>query len=158
MPDLYDDDFYQWTQQQAEAIRAGNWDAIDREHLAEEVEDWWKSESRHLRRALEQTCLWMLAYSYAPDQRQVHYSWYVRITSWRVDLEVISGIWPNLAARAEDMLHEAYRFVRQEAPQETGLPLDTFPETCPWTFEQVFEGPLEGPHSPFGKDPRFPEG
>jgi hypothetical protein len=36
MSHLYGDDFYAWTQQQAEAVRAGNWDAIDREHLAEE--------------------------------------------------------------------------------------------------------------------------
>ena len=39
MTHLYDDDFYAWTQQQAAAVRAGNWDEIDRENLAEEIED-----------------------------------------------------------------------------------------------------------------------
>jgi Domain of unknown function DUF29 len=155
--DLYDDDFYQWTQQQATAIRAGNWEAIDRKHLAEEVEDWWKTDSARLRQALQDICVWLLAYTYAPEQRQAHYSWYVRITSLRVDLEVITDIWSNLAVRAQDMLPKAYARSREQAPQESGLPLETFPETCPWTLEQVLNGSLEGPHSPFGKDPRFPE-
>jgi hypothetical protein len=48
MPDLYDSDFYAWTQQQAAAIRAGNWDAIERERLAEEVEDLYKEGSHEL--------------------------------------------------------------------------------------------------------------
>jgi len=49
----YDTDFYTWTQAQAAALRAGNWTAVDREHLAEEIEDVGKSERRavisHLR-------------------------------------------------------------------------------------------------------------
>ena len=44
--DLYDEDFYAWTQQQAEALRThfqGD-NRLDVEHLAEEVEDLGKSE------------------------------------------------------------------------------------------------------------------
>jgi hypothetical protein len=46
--DLYDTDFFAWTQQQAEAIRAGVWDDIDRDHLAEEIAEWWKRDSHRL--------------------------------------------------------------------------------------------------------------
>ena len=88
--DLYDTDFFAWTQQQAEAVRAGVWDDIDRDHLAEEIADWWKRDS-HL-------------------------------------------LWQHL----RDLMGE-----------ETGLPLATFPETCPWTPEHVLTAPLEGPNSPF---------
>jgi hypothetical protein len=35
----YDTDFYAWTQQQAAALRAKDWAAVDIEHLAEEVDD-----------------------------------------------------------------------------------------------------------------------
>jgi len=35
----YETDFYAWTQAQAAAIRAGAWDDVDRDHLAEEIED-----------------------------------------------------------------------------------------------------------------------
>ena len=44
--DLYDEDFYAWTQQQAEVLRThfqGD-NRLDVEHLAEEVEDLGKSE------------------------------------------------------------------------------------------------------------------
>ena len=60
----YDTDFYAWTQAQAEAIRAGTWDAVDRAHLAEEVEDVGKSERRalvsHLRVLLTHLLKWEL--------------------------------------------------------------------------------------------------
>jgi hypothetical protein len=45
---LYDSDFFAWTQQQAEAIRAGVWDDIDRDHLAEEIADGRKRDSHLL--------------------------------------------------------------------------------------------------------------
>ena len=35
---LYEQDFYQWTQQQAGLLKAGRWREIDREHLVEENE------------------------------------------------------------------------------------------------------------------------
>ena len=38
----YETDFYAWMQQQAQALRAHEWAALDIEHLAEEVADLWK--------------------------------------------------------------------------------------------------------------------
>ena len=35
----YETDFYAWTQQQAAALRAKDWAALDRAHVAEEIED-----------------------------------------------------------------------------------------------------------------------
>jgi len=34
----YDADFYAWTQAQADALRAKQWDALDLDHLAEEIQ------------------------------------------------------------------------------------------------------------------------
>jgi hypothetical protein len=153
MPDLYDTNFFAWTQQQAEAVRAGLWDAIDREHLAEEIEDWWKRESRLLWHHLEELMVWLVAYSYAPQQRLAHPHWYVRIVSIRCDIEVIVDIWSNLAAKVERVLPEAYAHGRKVASEETGLEPETFPKVCPWTPEQVLSAPLEGPNSPFVEDP-----
>ena len=39
----YDTDFYTWTQEQAAALRAKDWAALDLERLAEEVEHVGKS-------------------------------------------------------------------------------------------------------------------
>ena len=38
-PDLYEEDFYVWTQRQAELLRAGRFSELDLPHLIEEVED-----------------------------------------------------------------------------------------------------------------------
>ena len=45
----YNTDFYIWTQAQAEALRAKNWNALDLEHLAEEIESLGASERRAIR-------------------------------------------------------------------------------------------------------------
>ena len=37
--ELYGQDFYAWTQEQAALLREGKWHALDCEHLIEEIED-----------------------------------------------------------------------------------------------------------------------
>ena len=51
-PSQYEADFYQWSLEQARLLRSGEWEAVDVEHLAEEIEDMGKS----LRRKWE-SCL-----------------------------------------------------------------------------------------------------
>src|SRR6266436_7570731 len=78
MPDgpRYDDDFYAWTQYQAEVLRSLRTrdNRFDREHLAEEIADLGKSERdavrSQVRRILEHFL--KLAYSRAADPR---YGW-----------------------------------------------------------------------------------
>ncbi len=133
----YDSDFFEWTQQQADAVRRGAWDQIDREHLAEEIEDMWKADSTRLWHHLQEFLVWLLAYTYAPEQREVHSYWYVRVIGHRCEIDVVVGLWTNLAAQVEQRLMESYEQARKIACEETGLPPETFPETCPWTAKQV---------------------
>jgi len=48
MSSSYEQDFVSWTQEQAAAVRAGDLGRIDREHLAEELEEMGRSEQRAL--------------------------------------------------------------------------------------------------------------
>jgi Domain of unknown function DUF29 len=66
MPD-YDADFEAWTRHQAAAIRAGAWHAVDREHVAEEIEDLWKADVR----ALAMLLLGFLELIYRPSDDKV---------------------------------------------------------------------------------------
>jgi hypothetical protein len=95
-------------------------------------------------------CVWLLAYAYAPLQRLAHADWYVRIVDLRVVVGVIVRNWSNIAAEFEALLVEFYTNSREQAAEETGLPLETFPDTCPWTAEEMLKAPLEGSRSPFG--------
>lgn len=139
MTSNYDTDFYEWTQQQAEAIRQGDWNQIDREHLAEEIADMWKVDSGRLWHHMDELLVWLLAYTYAPEQRQTHSWWYVRVVNHRCEIEVVVDVWPNLAAQAEQRLEESYDQAREIASEETGLPLETFPMTCPWSAQQALD-------------------
>ena len=40
---LYDSDFYQWSQQQCHFLKSGQWNELDIANLAEEIEDIGKS-------------------------------------------------------------------------------------------------------------------
>jgi hypothetical protein len=56
LADLYDEDFYAWTQQQAQTLREqfrGD-NRLDIEHLAEEVEDLGKSQLQSVESYLQQ--------------------------------------------------------------------------------------------------------
>ena len=66
---LYDTDFYAWAQQQAAALRATDWAALDVEHLAEEVEDLRKTERRAVRSQLRLILSHLLKWAYQPARR-----------------------------------------------------------------------------------------
>ena len=131
----YDADFYAWAQAQAAALRAKDWAALDLEHLAEEVEELRKTERRGVRSQLRLILSHLLKWVAQPDKRTD--SWRSTIANGRVlvqeDLEDI----PSLARELPELLTWAYPRARRDAAKDTGLPLTTFPDPCPWPPEQV---------------------
>jgi hypothetical protein len=49
-PNSYDNDVLAWASEQTRLLRAGCFDALDVEHIADEIEDVGKSEQRELGR------------------------------------------------------------------------------------------------------------
>lgn len=145
MPDLYCDDFFEWTQRQAAAIRAGDWDAIERERLAEEIEDLYKEGSHELWQLLHELMVWLVAWCYSAQMRQAHPWWYVRIGNIRIEMENILHLNPRTRPRLDEDLAEAYAHGREVGAEELGVAIDTIAETCPWTIEDVLSGTLDGP-------------
>jgi hypothetical protein len=133
----YDTDFYQWTQIQAAAIRAKDWPALDLEHLAEEIESL-GNEQRHAVRSHLRVLLWHgLKWAYQPDHRGT--SWRISILNARTEIVDRLEDYPSLRPRVPALLASAYPRARHLAAAETGLPLAAFPETCPWTVEQILD-------------------
>ena len=52
----YETDVVAWASEQARLIRAGRFDLLDREHIAEEIEDVGKSEQRELATRMAVSC------------------------------------------------------------------------------------------------------
>jgi Domain of unknown function DUF29 len=130
----YDRDFYAWTLTQAEALRVKDWQALDMEHLAEEIEALGKSDRRALQSHLRILLLHLLKIAH---QRQRRLSWLRSIRNGREAIELVLGDSPSLRRELPDCLAWAYPKARRGAAEETGLPLATFPERCPWNLDQL---------------------
>jgi Domain of unknown function DUF29 len=133
----YDTDFYAWTQAQAGALRAKDWKALDLEHLAEEIESLGASDRRAIRSHLRVLLMHRLKWTYQPDRRSE--SWRSSMYTARIFIEETVQDSPSLRGFLPEALTWAYARARQDAAAETGLPLSTFPETCPWSLDQLQE-------------------
>jgi hypothetical protein len=141
----YDTDFYAWAQQQAAALRTKDWAALDIEHLAEEVEDLRKTERKAVQSQLRRLTSHLLKWAYQSARRSD--SWQTTI----LDARRLVADWleddGSLSRELPALFAWAYPRARHEAAKDTGLPLATFPEDCPWPVDQVLDEnfwPAEG--------------
>lgn len=134
----YDADFYSWTQHQAAALRAKDFTALDLEHLAEEIESLGRSDRYAVESQLERLVLHLLKWRYDPamEPRRL---WQLTIIHARREIAKRVEDSPSLQDHPAHYLAIAYRHAREDAVVETGLPLATFPETCPWTVDQLLD-------------------
>ena len=131
----YHTDFYAWAQAQAAALRTKDWAALDVVHLAEEVEELRKTERRAVRSQLRLILSHLLKWRHQPDKRTE--SWRSTIANGRVLVQEDLEDLPSLSGELDELAAWAYPRARRDAAQETGLPLATFPEACPWTAAQA---------------------
>jgi hypothetical protein len=134
----YETDFYTWTQAQAAALRAKDVAALDLEHLAEEIADLGQSIENAIESHLERLLLHLLKYQFDPAPRPRR-GWRLTIRHARREIARRVRKNPGLQHHPARYLAEAYRHARDDAPDATGLPLATFPETCPWPVAQVLD-------------------
>jgi hypothetical protein len=130
----YETDFYHWTQTQAAALRAKDLGALDLEHLAEEIESLGHEQEHAVASHLRILTLHLLKVAY---QRQRRLSWLRSIRNARDEIDLRLRRNPSLKPRLSEFLAWAYPRARKAAAEETRLPLATFPETCPWSLDQL---------------------
>jgi Domain of unknown function DUF29 len=134
---LYETDFYAWTERTAELLRAGRWEEIDRETVAEEIESLGRSERHALESRLAQLAAHLLKWKYQPEFRGA--SWQRSLRFQRMGIEKLLKDNPSLKHGLEETLREAWERGRDIASGETAMVLDDFPLACPWAVEQVLD-------------------
>lgn len=134
MPSFYEQDFYQWTRQQAELLRSGRLAEIDIEHLAEEIESMGISDRRELESRMKVLLQHLLKWQIQPDQRSN--SWLGSIDEQRDQLEILLRQSPSLRRFFQEAIEHSYPKARRAAALETGLPIEGFPDRCPYSVEQ----------------------
>jgi hypothetical protein len=131
----YDTDIIAWANEQARLLRAGHFDDLDIEHIAEEIEDVGKSEQRELENRLEVLLMHLLKWQFQPNLQGR--SWLLTVAEQRRRITKLLRKNPSLNADMASILADVYDDARFSAMRETGLDMSVFPESCPWTFEQI---------------------
>jgi hypothetical protein len=140
--DLYDLDFFEWTQQNADLLRKRCLSEIDVDNLAEEVADMGKRDRREMDSYLTRLILHLLKWQMQPALRygaSGRSSWLNSIVHSRVMLEKIFGQSPSLKRLAEESLPRDYPAAVREASVQTGLDRKRFPQDCPYSLAQLLD-------------------
>ena len=134
---LYDQDFFAWSRQQADLLRAGDLARADIEHIAEEIESLGRTEKRELINRLTVLLLHLLKWRYQPEKRGASWEASIRVQRNRLADHLEDN--PSLAPLLPQARLSAYGDAALEAVADTGLPGATFPQACPWSDEQVLD-------------------
>ena len=133
----YEQDYAQWCADQGALLRAGRLEALDRENLAEEIESLGRSDRREIESRLKPLLVHLLKWRFQRERRTK--SWEATIREQRARIAKILQESPSLKNYPQEVLQEEYGYARWDAAKETGLPDVTFPETCPFTANQVLD-------------------
>ncbi len=135
MSNLYEQDFYQWTIEQSNLLKAGALSQLDIENLIEEVESMGKSQKKELFSRMAVLLMHLLKWDYQTEHRSG--SWKSTILTQRRELKFLLQDNPSLKRIIPDAVISVYSDSRLSAAAETGLSESAFPGTCPYTIEQI---------------------
>ncbi len=108
---LYGADLEAWAQQQARALRAMDWAALDVEHLAEKVESLGNEQEHAVTSHLRILLLHLLKWRYQPDKRSE--SWTSSIGNARDEIEDRLVRNPGICPRLDGFLATVYPRARR---------------------------------------------
>lgn len=134
---LYETDFYAWTQEQATLLRNQQWSRIDLPNLIEEIESLGKQQRQELRNRLSVLIGHLLKWEYQPQSRSR--SWLATLRIQRLDTAELLEDNPSLKPYLEEALRKAYLKGVELAVGETDLPSRTFPTECPYNLAEILD-------------------
>lgn len=128
----YETDVVAWANEQAKLLRAGRFDLLDIEHIAEEIEDVGKSEQRELANRMALLLAHLLKWQYQPGRQTA--SWQRTINEQRNGIKKRFLKSPRLqpVLTNNDWQAEIWADAVAQAASDTGLA--DFPETCQWSL------------------------
>lgn len=125
----YELDGYGWAIAQVRLLREGRFEAVDWEHVAEEIEGVGRSEYDGVESALRVLMLHLLKWEFQPAFRSR--SWFNTIREQHRQYRRRLDRNPGLKQHLEEIRAEAYRQARVDAIAETGFDSNIFPAEAP---------------------------
>ena len=139
----YDRDLYGWAIEQAALLRAGKIAEADALNIAEELDDVGNEQYDKLESALRIILLHLLKWDHQPERRTR--SWYASITVQRNHVRKVLRNNPGLKPRIGEAVTDAYSDARVQAAAQTRLREKSLPRTCPYTWDEVLDRPIDWP-------------
>ena len=136
---LYEQDFYAWTEQMSQALQNKQYNSIDWEHLIEEIDDMGKRERRALESRIVTLIMHLLKWQIQDNARSN--SWLATIKTQRLQIKKLLKEMPSLKQKLPEIISDSdtYREAVLKAQTETGLPERYFPTTCAYTTKQLLD-------------------
>lgn len=134
---FYHLDFYQWTQRQGELLRVEEWEQLDWQHIAEEIESLGKKDKRQVQSWLAVLITHLLKWEYQPDKRSP--SWRKTLKEQRFRLALVLNDSPSLKVGLPEFVAVVYPYAVENVADETGLDRKLFPTVCPYGIEQLLD-------------------
>ncbi|MFB2833286.1 DUF29 domain-containing protein [Floridanema evergladense] len=132
---LYETDFYAWTQKQVELLRQRDLNNLDIENLIEEIDSLGKQEKRELINRLGILIGHLLKWEYQVDRRSK--SWIKTIREQRKKIQKLIKENLSLKPFLEEAIEEAYSDAVDLAVNETDLEIHAFPNEIPYSWELI---------------------
>nr|WP_278003509.1 DUF29 domain-containing protein [Nodosilinea sp. TSF1-S3] len=137
LSDLYDRDYALWLEMTYQQLAEQRFTELDLPNLLEELGDMGRSEKRAVISNLIVVLMHLLKYAYQPEKRSN--SWRFTLKEHRRRLQSALQTSPSLKAYLLENFAECYAEARDLAATETGLDLEFFPETSPFTPEETLD-------------------
>jgi len=140
---LYHHDLYSWAVEQAALLRAGKIGDADAPNIAEELDDVGNGQYDKLESALRVILLHLLEWDHQPKRRSR--SWCASIKVQRNQVQKVLRKNPGLKPLVADAVSEAYLDARVEAAAQTKLREKSFPDKCPYMWDNIIARPIDWP-------------
>jgi Domain of unknown function DUF29 len=135
--ELYERDFNLWVEEQTALLEARAFERLDLPNLIEEIADMGRSQKRAIRNDLVVLLTHLLKWQYQSQHRST--SWAGSIVEHRRRIREEIEDSPSLAGYPGEIFGRCYRAAREQAVAETGLRQSRFPQTSPFTVDQVLD-------------------
>ena len=129
-------EYDRWLEEQIEILRQGRFENLDVANLIEELSALGRAEKSAVKSLVYQILLHLLLIDYWKEESDYNKNhWLAEVNAFQIQLE--DKLTVNLTKLAEDNLSRLYAKARKNAVRKSGLPVERFPDLCPYTLEDI---------------------
>ena len=130
-------DFALWADRQRDLLRAKNFEQLDLDRLIGELDAMSGNVRRELKSRLETLTMNLLKCQFQPEPKSR--AWLGAVREQRSEIDRILEENPSLVRHIDEYAEHVYQAAYERAGAETGIPRAAFPQTIPYTRQQLLD-------------------